>query len=347
MSVRIGINGFGRIGRMVFQAICDQGLLGKKIDVVAVVDVSTDADYFAYQLKYDSIHGKFKHQLSTAKSDPAKPEADILIVNGHKIKCVAATKSPAELPWKTLDIDIVIESTGLFTDGEKAGGHLLAGAKKVIISAPGEKDIDATIVFGVNHTLLKPEHTVISNASCTTNCLAPVAKIAHENIGIKTGLMTTVHAYTNDQALLDMFHKDLRRARSATQSMIPTKTGAAVAIGLVLPDLAGKLDGFAIRVPMVNVSVVDFTFEALRDTTVHEINQLMRAASQTSLKNILAYVDEPLVSIDFNHHPASSIFDASGTKVLGRLVKVLSWYDNEWGFSNRMLDTTLAWMHAK
>ncbi|EKD74462.1 MAG: hypothetical protein ACD_44C00437G0002 [uncultured bacterium] len=334
--INVAINGFGRIGRMILRALYE-GPHKDKIKIVAINDLGTP-EANAHLLRYDSTHGRFPGNIIS--------DGNCMEVNGDLIR-ITAERDPRQLPWKELKVDVVYECTGIFTSKEKASAHLEAGAKKVIISAPGEKDIDATIVFGVNHTLLKPEHTVISNASCTTNCLAPVAKIAHENIGIKTGLMTTVHAYTNDQALLDMFHKDLRRARSATQSMIPTKTGAAVAIGLVLPDLAGKLDGFAIRVPMVNVSVVDFTFEALRDTTVHEINQLMRAASQTSLKNILAYVDEPLVSIDFNHHPASSIFDASGTKVLGRLVKVLSWYDNEWGFSNRMLDTTLAWMHAK
>lgn len=334
--IKVAINGFGRIGRMVLRALYE-GPHKDKIKVVAVNDLSSPAAN-AYLLRYDSTHGRFPGEVIS--------DGDYMTVNGDAIR-MTAERDPAKLPWQALDVDVVFECTGMFTSKEKAKAHIAAGAKKVVISAPGDKDVDATIVFGVNHHDLKASHVVISNASCTTNCLAPVAKILHENMGIKAGLMTTVHAYTNDQMLLDSYHPDLRRARSATQSMIPTKTGAAAAIGLVLPELAGKLDGFAIRVPTPNVSVVDLTFEALRDTSVEEINQLIKAAANGSLKNILEYVDEQLVSIDFNHNPASSLFDASGTKVMGRLVKVLSWYDNEWGFSNRMLDTTLALMNAK
>ncbi|MBI5447861.1 MAG: type I glyceraldehyde-3-phosphate dehydrogenase [Gammaproteobacteria bacterium] len=334
--INVAINGFGRIGRMVLRALYE-GPHRDKIKVVAVNDLAP-VDANAYLLKYDSTHGRFPGEVS-AQGTYLNVQGDLIRVTGER--------DPSKLPWKELAVDVVFECTGIFTSKEKAKAHLEAGAKKVIISAPGEKDVDATVVFGVNHHDLTSSHTVISNASCTTNCLAPVAKILHENIGIKAGLMTTVHAYTNDQALLDSYHKDLRRARSATQSMIPTKTGAAAAIGLVLPELAGKLDGFAIRVPTVNVSVIDLSFEAGRDTSVEEINRLIKTASEGTLRGILDYVDAPLVSVDFNHQPASSIFDASGTKVMGRLVKVLSWYDNEWGFSNRMLDTTLALMNAK
>jgi glyceraldehyde 3-phosphate dehydrogenase len=269
-----------------------------------------------------------------------------MIVNGDQIK-VLAKRNPAELPWGSLGVDVVLECTGLFTTKEQAGAHLKGGAKKVIISAPGGKDVDATVVYGVNHATLKASHTVISNASCTTNCLAPVAKVMHEKLGIVNGLMTTVHAYTNDQVLTDVYHEDLRRARSATQSMIPTKTGAAAAVGLVLPELNGKLDGFAIRVPTINVSIVDLSFIAARATTVEEVNALMQAAAQGELKGILGYTTAPLVSVDFNHTTESSIFDGSLTKVSGNLVKCLAWYDNEWGFSNRMLDTTVAFMNAK
>jgi glyceraldehyde 3-phosphate dehydrogenase len=265
-----------------------------------------------------------------------------LVVDGDRIK-VCAERDPGKLPWRDLGVDVVLECTGLFTSKEKASAHLRAGARKVVISAPAGKDVDATVVYGVNHKTLKPSHQVISNASCTTNCLAPLAKVLHEAIGIEHGLMTTIHAYTNDQVLTDVFHSDLRRARSATQSMIPTKTGAAAAVGLVLPELDGRLDGFAIRVPTINVSLVDLTFTARRTTTVEEINKAVRTASEGNLKGILAFTDEPLVSIDFNHNPASSIYDASLTKILGgTVVKVCAWYDNEWGFSNRMLDTTLA-----
>jgi glyceraldehyde 3-phosphate dehydrogenase len=270
-----------------------------------------------------------------------------MIVNGDKIR-VCAIRNPAELPWAALGVDVVMECTGLFTTKEKAGAHLKAGAKKVIISAPGGKDVDATIVYGVNHTVLKAAHTVISNASCTTNCLAPMVKPLHDKIGLVCGLMTTIHSYTNDQVLTDVYHEDLRRARSATMSMIPTKTGAAAAVGLVLPELNGKLDGFAMRVPTINVSVVDLSFIAKRATSVDEVNQVMKDAAEGSLKGILAYNTEPLVSVDFNHNPHSSIFDATLTKVSnGTLVKASAWYDNEWGFSNRMLDTAVAFMNAK
>ena len=274
-------------------------------------------------------------------------DGDSLVVDGDRIK-VCAERDPAKLPWGALGVDIVLECTGLFASKEKAGLHLKAGARKVIISAPGGKDVDATVVYGVNHTVLKASHTVISNASCTTNCLAPIAKVLNDTVGLVHGIMTTVHAYTNDQVLTDVYHSDLRRARSATQNMIPTKTGAAAAVGLVLPELDGKLDGFAVRVPTINVSLVDLTFEAGRATSAKEIDEAMKQASQGALKGVLEYVDEPLVSSDFNHNPASSLYDSSLTKVIdGKLVKVCSWYDNEWGFSNRMLDTTLALANAK
>jgi glyceraldehyde 3-phosphate dehydrogenase len=274
-------------------------------------------------------------------------DGDYIVINGDRIR-VLAERNPANLPWKELEVDVVHECTGLFTTKEKASAHITAGAKKVIISAPGGEDVDATIVYGVNHELLKASDTVISNASCTTNCLAPLIKPLIDTIGVEHGLMTTIHSYTNDQVLTDVYHKDLRRARSATQSMIPTKTGAASAVGLVIPEMKGKLDGFAMRVPTINVSVVDLCFQAKRNTTKEEINDILKAASQGALNGILAYNDEPLVSSDFNHNPASSIYESSLTKVTGgNFVKVLSWYDNEWGFSNRMLDTSLALMHAK
>jgi len=339
MAVKVGINGFGRIGRMAFQAICDQGLLGKQIDVVAVVDISTDADYFAYQMKYDSIHGKFKHDVKTEKSDASKTENDVLVVNGNKIKCVMATKSPADLPWKQLGVDFVIESTGLFTDSEKAKGHLQAGAKKVIISAPGKGEVK-TLLIGVNENEYDAsKHHIVSNASCTTNCLAPVAKILNDAFGIEKGLVTTVHSYTNDQNILDLPHKDLRRARAAAMSMIPTSTGAAKAVSLVLPELKGKLDGMAIRVPTPNVSVVDLVATLKKKTDADKVNAAFKKASRGDLKGILGFCEEPLVSIDFNGNPLSSIVDAPSTKVLdGNMVKVLSWYDNECGFSQRVVD---------
>jgi len=337
MTIKVAINGYGRIGRNVLRAHYEGG---KKhdIQIVAINDLGKP-ETNAHLTKYDSAHGPFPGKVSV--------DGDAMVVNGDKIR-VLAVRNPAELPWKELGVDLVMECTGLFTTKEKASAHLAAGAKKVIISAPGGKDVDATVVYGVNHGVLKASHTVISNASCTTNCLAPLVKPLHDQIGLVTGLMTTIHAYTNDQVLTDVYHEDLRRARSATHSMIPTKTGAASAVGLVLPELNGRLDGYAMRVPVINVSIVDLSFIAARDTSVDEINKIMKAASTSGpLAGILEYSDGPLVSIDFNHNPASSIFDATLTKVSGRLVKVSSWYDNEWGFSNRMLDTTVALMAAQ
>ena len=336
MTIRIGINGYGRIGRNVLRALYE-GERGDELSIVAVNDLG-DANTNAHLTRRDTAHGRFPGTVEV--------QGDAMVVNGDRIR-VLAERDPAKLPWGELGVDIVIESTGLFASREKASAHLKGGAKKVIISAPAGKEVDATIVYGVNHDVLKAEHTIISNASCTTNCLAPLVKPLHESIGIRHGLMTTVHAYTNDQVLTDVFHKDLRRARSATMSQIPTKTGAASAVGLVLPELDGRLDGFAMRVPTINVSVVDLTFVAERDTSVDEINQVMKAASEGDLKGVLAYNDEPLVSIDFNHDPASSTYDAGLTKVMGgTLVKVLAWYDNEWGFSNRLLDTAVVFANA-
>src|SRR4249919_3890982 len=337
MTIRVAINGYGRIGRNILRAHYEGG---KKhdIQIVAINDLG-DAKINAHLTKYDTAHGRFPGSVAV--------EGDFLVVNGDRIK-VCAQRNPAELPWKALGVDIVLECTGLFTSKSKAGAHLSAGAKKVIISAPGDKDVDRTVVFGVNHKELKGSDTVISNASCTTNCLAPLVKALDDRIGVVSGLMTTVHSYTNDQVLTDVYHSDLRRARSASMNMIPTKTGAAAAVGLVLPHLNGKLDGYAIRVPTINVSIVDLSFIAARDTSVDEVNAIMKAASESGpLKGILNYNTGPLVSVDFNHDPASSTFDATLTKVSGRLVKVSSWYDNEWGFSNRMLDTTVALMNAK
>ncbi|MBI4431405.1 MAG: type I glyceraldehyde-3-phosphate dehydrogenase [Candidatus Omnitrophica bacterium] len=345
MAIRIGINGFGRIGRMVFQAICDQGLLGKTIDVAAVVDVSTDANYFAYQLKYDSIHGKFKHAVTTAKSDPSKEESDTIVVNGHKIKCVAATKNPAELPWKALGIDIVVESTGLFTDSEKAAGHLTAGARKVLISAPAKGEVK-TLVMGVNEGEYDPaKHHIISNASCTTNCLAPLVHVLlKEGIGIETGLMTTIHSYTATQKTVDgPSKKDWRGGRAAAVNIIPSTTGAAKAVGEVLPSVKGKLTGMAFRIPTPNVSVVDLTFRSARDSSIEEIDKLIKKASETYLKGYLGYANEELVSSDFIHDSRSSIYDSLATmqnnlKGEKRFFKLVSWYDNEWGYSNRCVD---------
>ncbi|QOY95532.1 type I glyceraldehyde-3-phosphate dehydrogenase [Massilia sp. UMI-21] len=336
MTIKVAINGYGRIGRNILRAFYEGGKK-QDIQIVAINDLG-NAESNAHLTRYDTAHGKFPGTVTV--------EGDNMIVNGDKIR-VFAQRNPAEIPWGELQVDVVLECTGFFTTKEKASAHLKGGAKKVIISAPGGKDVDATIVFGVNQDVLKSTDTVISNASCTTNCLAPLVKPLHDAIGLETGLMTTVHAYTNDQVLTDVMHEDLRRARSATQSMIPTKTGAAAAVGLVLPELNGKLDGFAIRVPTINVSIVDLSFIAKRDTTVDEVNQIMKSASEGALKGILTYNTDPLVSVDFNHNPASSNFDATLTKVSGRLVKVSSWYDNEWGFSNRMLDTTVALMNAK
>ena len=336
MTIRVAINGYGRIGRNILRAHYEGG---KKhpIEIVAINDLG-DAQTNAHLTRHDTTHGKFPGTVAV--------DGDSIVVNGDRIR-VLANRNPAELPWRELGVDVVMECTGFFTSKEKASAHLAGGAKKVIISAPGGKDVDATVVYGVNHSVLKASDTVISNASCTTNCLAPLVKPLHAAIGLVSGLMTTVHAYTNDQVLTDVYHTDLRRARSAPMSMIPTKTGAAGAVGLVLPELNGRLDGYAIRVPTLNVSLVDLSFIAARDTSVAEINELMKAAAEGELKGVLAYTSEPLVSIDFNHDPASSTFDSSLTKVSGRLVKVGSWYDNEWGFSNRMLDTTVALMSAK
>lgn len=335
MTIRIAINGYGRIGRNILRAHYEKKL-HPEIQIVAINDLG-DANTNVHLTRYDSTHGKFPGEVSLAGNE--------MIVNGDKIR-VVAERDPKKLPWKELNIDIVFECTGFFTTKEKAAQHIEAGAKKVIISAPAT-GVDATIVYGVNHDVLKSTDTVISNASCTTNCLATVVKPLHETVGLVSGLMNTVHAFTNDQSLLDVSHSDLRRARSATQSIIPTKTGAASAVGLVLPELNGKLDGFAVRVPTINVSLVDLTFEAKRETTVDEINDIIRKASEGALKGVLAYNDEQLVSIDFNHNAASAIFDTFGTKVIGKLVKVLAWYDNEWGFSNRMLDVAVAWSNAK
>lgn len=336
MTIRVAINGYGRIGRNILRAHYEGG---KKhdIEIVAINDLG-DPKTNAHLTRYDTAHGKFPGTVEV--------DGEYMVVNGDKIR-VLANRNPAELPWGELKVDVVLECTGFFTTKEKAGAHIKGGAKKVIISAPGGKDVDATVVYGVNHNVLKSTDTVISNASCTTNCLAPLVKPLNDKLGLENGLMTTVHAYTNDQVLTDVYHEDLRRARSATMSMIPTKTGAAAAVGLVLPELNGKLDGYAIRVPTINVSIVDLSFVAKRDTTVEEVNGILKAASEGELKGILDYNTEPLVSVDYNHNPASSTVDASLTKVSGRLVKVSSWYDNEWGFSNRMLDTTVALMSAK
>ena len=336
MTIKVAINGYGRIGRNILRAHYEGGKKND-IQIVAINDLG-DAKSNAHLTRYDTAHGKFPGTVEV--------DGDNMIVNGDPIR-VFAQRNPAEIPWGELGVYVVLECTGFFTTKEKASAHLKGGAKKVIISAPGGKDVDATIVYGVNHAVLKASDTVISNASCTTNCLAPLVKPLHDRIGLVNGLMTTVHAYTNDQVLTDVMHEDLRRARSATQSMIPTKTGAAAAVGLVLPELNGKLDGYAIRVPTINVSIVDLSFIAARDTSADEVNAIMKEASEGVLKGILTYQTEPLVSVDFNHNPASSNFDASLTKVSGRLVKVSSWYDNEWGFSNRMLDTTVALMAAK
>ncbi len=334
--IKVGINGYGRIGRNVLRALYE-GKLKDQIKIVAINDLG-DANTNAHLTRFDTAHGRFAGDVHV--------DGEFMVVNGDRIR-VVAQRDPSKLPWGELGVDVVFECTGLFTSKAKASAHLTAGAKKVVISAPGAEDVDATIVYGVNHTVLKSTDTVISNASCTTNCLAPLAKVLHAEIGILAGVMTTIHSYTNDQVLTDVYHADLRRARSATMSMIPTKTGAAAAVGLVLPDLKGKIDGFAIRVPTINVSIVDLSFNAARKTTVEEINAAVKKAANGELKGILAYNDAPLVSVDFNHDPASSTYDATLTKVIqGTMVKVCAWYDNEWGFSNRMLDTTLAWSKA-
>ncbi len=337
MSVRVAINGYGRIGRNILRAVYEEGRRDE-IEIVAVNDLG-DANANAHLTRYDTVHGKFPGQITV--------DGDAMVVNGDRIR-VLAERNPSDLPWRELGVDAVLECTGLFATKDKASAHLEAGAKKVVISAPAGKEVDATIVYGVNQDTLKASDTVISNASCTTNCLAPMVKPLLEKIGVEAGLMVTIHAYTNDQALSDVYHKDLRRARAAAMNMIPTKTGAASAVGLVLPELDGKLDGYAVRVPTINVSFVDLTFAASRDTTVDEVHAIMKEAAEGELKGVLAYNAEPLVSMDFNHDPVSSTYEESTTKVSGgRLVKVCSWYDNEWGFSNRMLDTTLALINAK
>lgn len=337
MAIKVGINGYGRIGRNVLRALYEAGRTDE-INIVALNDLG-NSETNAHLTRFDSVHGKFNSEV--------KVEGDNLVIDGDNIR-VLSERDPAKLPWGQLGVDLVLECTGFFANKEKASAHLKGGAKKVIISAPGGKDVDATIVYGVNHNVLKASDTVISNASCTTNCLAPLVKPLNDKLGIDCGLMNTIHAYTNDQVLSDVYHSDLRRARSATMSQIPTSTGAAAAVGLVLPELSGKLDGFAMRVPTVNVSVVDLTFMATRETSKDEVDAIMKDASEGELKGILDYNDQPLVSIDFNHNPASSTYDAGLTKVIGgKLVKVLSWYDNEWGFSNRMLDAAVALMNAR
>jgi len=336
MTLKVGINGYGRIGRNILRALYESKR-NAQIQIVALNDLG-DAKTNAHLTRYDTVHGKFPGEVSV--------DGDSMVVNGDRIR-VLAERDPAKLPWGDLGVEFVLECTGLFTSKAKAGAHLKGGARKVMISAPGGEDVDATIVYGVNHHVLKKEHTVVSNASCTTNCLAPMAKVLHDKVGIIAGIMTTIHSYTNDQVLTDVYHSDLRRARSATMSQIPTKTGAAAAVGLVLPELRGKLDGFSVRVPTINVSLVDLTFSAKRATTVEEVNKSLQQAAAGALKGILAYNDAPLVSVDFNHDAHSSVFDATLTKVIdGKLVKVCAWYDNEWGFSNRMIDTTLAWSRA-
>src|SRR5258705_7446973 len=337
MTIKVANNGIGRIGHNLLRANYESG---KKhgLQFVAINDLG-DAATNAHLLKYDTVHGPFRGTVQV--------EGDSLVANGDRIK-VVAERDPAKLPWKALGVDVVMECTGLFTSKAKASAHIQAGARKVMISAPGEKDVDRTVVFGVNHKDLKGSDTVISNASCTTNCLAPLVKAIDDRIGVLSGLMNTIHSYTNDQVLTDVYHKDLRRARSATHNMIPTKTGAAAAIGLVLPHLDGKLDGFSIRVPTINVSIVDFTFLAKKATSADEINRAVKAASETELKGILEYNAELLVSSDFNHNPASAIFESTLTRVAeGTLVKASAWYDNEWGFSNRMLDVGVAFVNAK
>ncbi|HUG72622.1 MAG TPA: type I glyceraldehyde-3-phosphate dehydrogenase [Steroidobacteraceae bacterium] len=338
MAIKVGINGYGRIGRNILRALYEAKRTSE-IQIVAINDLG-NANTNAHLTRYDTAHGKF--------SGTVEVDGDSIVVNGDRIK-VLSERDPSKLPWGALGVDVVFECTGIFTSKAKASAHLAGGAKKVLISAPGGNDVDGTVVYGVNHDTLTSAMTVVSNASCTTNCLAPLAKVINDAIGIESGLMTTIHAYTNDQVLTDVYHEDLRRARSATMSMIPTKTGAAAAVGLVLPTLKGKLDGFSIRVPTINVSLVDLTFRPKRATTVEEINTLVKAAAAAGpLKGVLAYTEAPLVSIDYNHDPASSTYDATLTRIIdGGLVKVCSWYDNEWGFSNRMLDTALAWSRAK
>lgn len=344
MAVKVAINGFGRIGRLVLRAMADKGVFGKEIDLVALVDVSNDAKYFAYQLKYDSVHGTFKGEVTSKKSKADLESDDTLVINGEETKCIIASKDPSQLPWKELGVDYVIESTGLFTDSEKAKGHIAAGAKKVIISAPGKGDVK-TVVMGVNDNELKPEHTIISNASCTTNCLAPVVHVLmKEGIGVEVGIMTTIHSYTATQKTVDgPSKKDWRGGRAAAVNIIPSTTGAAKAVGEVLPAVKGKLTGMSFRVPTANVSVVDLTFRASRDTSIKEIDELLKKASESYMKGVLGYTNEELVSTDFNHDDRSSIYDSLATmqnnfKDEKRFFKVVSWYDNEWGYSCRCVD---------
>ena len=332
---KIAINGFGRIGRNVLRALYERPDLQDKIQIVAINDLG-DASISAHLLKFDTVHGRFGQQVEVGENS--------ISINGQEIKWFCE-RDPANIPWGDLGVDLVCECTGVFTSRDKAALHIAGGAKKVLISAPGS-NVDATVVYGINHHMLTQQHQVISNASCTTNCLAPLVKPLHEAMGIESGYMTTVHAYTNDQQLSDVYHSDVYRARSATQSMIPTKTGAAVAIGDVMPELAGTLDGLAVRVPTINVSLVDLTFNAGRDTSVDEVNQILKQAAEGDLKEVLSYCDDPLVSIDYNHIPFSSNFDSLQTRVNGSLVKVMAWYDNEWGFSNRMLDNSIALLNA-
>ncbi|HET7570409.1 MAG TPA: type I glyceraldehyde-3-phosphate dehydrogenase [Gammaproteobacteria bacterium] len=338
MAKKIAINGYGRIGRNILRALYESGH-ANDLKIVAINDLG-NAETNAHLTRYDTAHGRFPGEV--------KVEGDDLVVNGDHIK-VLAERDPAKLPWGDMGVDVVLECTGLFASREKASAHLKGGAKKIMISAPAGKDVDATIVYGVNHQVLKASDQIVSNASCTTNCLAPFAKVLNDGVGIAAGLMVTIHSYTNDQVLTDVYHKDIRRARSATQSQIPTKTGAAAAIGLVLPELDGKLDGYAMRVPTINVSIVDLTISTERATSKEEIDRIMKEAADGPLKGVLGYTEELLVSSDYNHNPLSSIYDATMTKVSadGRLVKACSWYDNEWGFSNRMVDSTLAWLNAK
>ena len=336
MVTRIAINGFGRIGRNILRALFTQPDRLADMQIVAINDMSS-AETLMHLLKYDSVHGPSKFDLGL--------ESGNLIINGYKIMLLSE-RDPKKLPWDSLKVDVVHECTGCFASREKAAQHLVAGAKKVLISAPAGKDVDATIVYGVNHNSLRPEHKVISNASCTTNCLAPIVAPLHAEFGLVSGLMTTIHAYTGDQRLVDTVHTDLRRARAAGLSMIPTNTGAASSIGLVIPDLAGKLDGYAMRVPTANVSVVDLSFQAESKVDVAAVNSCLERAARGELSTVLKVNKDPLVSIDFNQCPASAIFDATQTRVIGQIVKVLAWYDNEWGFSNRMLDTTKVLHHA-
>ncbi len=344
MAVKVAINGFGRIGRLVLRAMADKKVLGKEVDIVALVDVTNDAKYFAYQLKYDSVHGKFNGEITSKKSKPDLEHDDVLVINGEETKCIIASKEPSQLPWKELGVEYVIESTGLFTDSEKAKGHIAAGAKKVIISAPGKGDVK-TVVMGVNDNELKPEHTIISNASCTTNCLAPVVHVLlKEGIGVEVGIMTTIHSYTATQKTVDgPSKKDWRGGRAAAVNIIPSSTGAAKAVGEVLPSVKGKLTGMSFRVPTANVSVVDLTVRTVKDTSIKEIDGLLKKASETYLKDILGYSDEELVSTDLNHDERSSIYDSLATlqnnfKDEKRFFKIVSWYDNEWGYSNRCVD---------